>query len=30
MEIRELESKEEMLDNYTILTEVYPSLTIEQ
>ncbi|MEJ6777547.1 MAG: GNAT family N-acetyltransferase [Crocinitomicaceae bacterium] len=30
MEIRELESKEEMLDNYTILTEVYPSLTLEQ
>ena len=30
MEIRELKSKKEMLGNYTILTEVYPSLTHEE
>lgn len=30
MKIQELKSKDEMLENYTILTEVYPSLTIEE
>lgn len=30
MEIRELNSKAEMLENYTLLTEVYPELTIEE
>ena len=30
MEVRELTSKEEMLMNYDILLEVYPSLTMEE
>lgn len=30
MELREITSKEEMLKNYTILTEVYPNLTMEE
>jgi GNAT superfamily N-acetyltransferase len=29
MELRELTSKEEMLKNYELLTEVYPTLTLE-
>ncbi len=30
MELRELTTKEEMLDRYTVLLEVYPSLTLEE
>ena len=30
IEIRELTTKDEMLDRYTVLLEVYPSLTMEE
>ena len=30
MDLREMNSKEEMLSNYELLTEVYPTLTIEE